>query len=128
MKKSKYTEMEFPQPDGHRSAAFRGLFKRLWADVAEMAMTTTSIVEHFYVVEDVGAGLIASPIYLFLDAFLFQAAEERFSYCIIPTVTSSTHAGFEVMRDTESIPGIATVLSALIGMNDNGFRWATTPY
>jgi hypothetical protein len=41
-----------------------------------MAVSSLSIVEHFYAVEDVGAGPIASPIDLFLDSLLFQAAEE----------------------------------------------------
>ena len=40
----------------------------------------------------------------------FKAAEEWFGNRIIPTVASSTHAGLEVMRDTETVPGVATVL------------------
>jgi hypothetical protein len=52
------------------------LFKGLWADVTEMAVTTTSVVEHFYAVEDVGTSLIAGSVDLFSYSFLFQAADE----------------------------------------------------
>ena len=42
-------------------------------------MTMASIVEHFYVVEDIGTSLIPRSVDLFSYAFLFQAAEEGFS-------------------------------------------------
>jgi hypothetical protein len=69
-----------------------------------------SIVEHFYVIEDIGTSLIPGSVDLFSYPFLFWATEKRFGNCIIPTVTSPTHAWFEVMRDTETVPGVTTVL------------------
>ena len=93
-----------------------------------MAVSALSIVENFYVVEDVGTCLVSRFVNLLLDSFLLQAAEEGFGHCIVPTVSSSTHARFELMRDTEAIPCIAAVLRSLVGMNDDRLAWATPPH
>ncbi len=61
-------------------------------------MPARSIVEHFDVIEDIGAGLV--------DPFL--------------------DAGFETMVLAEAAPGIAAVLRALIGM-DQGLLRVTAP-
>jgi hypothetical protein len=54
-------------------------------------MSAHSIVEHFYVVEDLGTRLLPRSTDLLFDEFLFHVAEGGFSHCIVPTVSSSNH-------------------------------------
>jgi len=93
-----------------------------------MAVPALSIVEHLYVVEDVSAHPVARFVDLILDPFLFQAAEEGLSHRIVPIIASSIHAWFEVMRDTEAIPGVAAVLRALVRMHDDRLNRAPSPH
>jgi len=94
-----------------------------------MAVTPGSIVEHFDVLEDICLREIASSVDLSSDSLLFQAAEERFSDRVVPTVPSPTHAGIELVRFAEADPGIAAVLRSLVGVHDLtrcfGFRLQT---
>ena len=69
-----------------------------------MAMASDSIVEHLDVFEDVGLGEITCSIDLLSDFLLLQAAEERFSDCVIPTVSSAAHAGIECVSFAEADP------------------------
>ena len=93
-----------------------------------MAVSAPSIVEHLYVIEDIGTCLFPRFVDLLLDSLLLQAAEDRLGRCIVPTVSWSAHAWFEVMRNTEAIPGIATILGALVGVNDDWLIGAPSPH
>ena len=81
--------------------------------MAQMAMAPGSIVKDFDVVEDIGPGQIPSFIDPFADTFLFQTAEERLGYSVIPTISAPTHAWLKVIGLAEASPIIATVLAAL---------------
>ena len=77
------------------ASIYRLIFVR--ANSAQIAMTTDRIVELFDVVGHVryrGASIAKDSL---LDAFLFQAAEERFCDGIVPAVTAPAHARFEVI-------------------------------
>jgi len=90
-------------------------------------MTAGSVIEHFDVIEDVGFRQIACFVNAFLDSLLFQATKERFGHRVIPTVTASAHARFEMMLATEAHPIVAAILRTLIGMDQRVLR-PTTPY
>jgi hypothetical protein len=82
-----------------------------------MAMTTSAIVKHLDVLPYVLRRQVAVLVNVFLDAFLLQAAEERFDHCIVPAVALAPHAGLEVMRPAEAAPRVAAVLRTLIGID-----------
>ena len=67
-------------------------------------MAAGSIVERLDVVEDVGTGPIAGLVDTVFDPFLFQTAEERFGYGVIPTVAAPAHARFQSVYLTGGIP------------------------
>jgi hypothetical protein len=79
-----------------------------------MAVASGSIVEHFHIIEDVCSRERACSVDLLSDSLLLEAAEERFSNGIIPTVASATHAGIELVRFAEAGPVVASVLRALV--------------
>ena len=49
-----------------------------------MAVATSTVVEHFNVIEDIGSGQIAGFVVALADAFFFQAAEERLRDGVVP--------------------------------------------
>ena len=61
-----------------------------------------SIVEHLDVIEDIRFGHITSFIDPFLDVLLLQAAEEGFGYSVVPAITPSTHARFQIVGFAEA--------------------------
>jgi hypothetical protein len=77
-------------------------------------MTSFPIIENFNVIEQVGASQIACFVYSLLHTLLLQAAKERFSDCIVPTIPSAAHAGFQVIGATEPFPVVAIILRPLI--------------
>ncbi len=83
------------------------MFKCLWTDPAEMAVSAGAIVKHFDVVEDMGPGHITGLVYPPLDAFLFQTAEEGFGNGVIPAVSPSTHARLELVGFAKAHPVVA---------------------
>lgn len=76
-------------------------------------MTSDPVIKHFDVVEHIGLSQVTGFVDPFADAFLFQTAEEGFHDCIIPAITSSAHAGVQVVSQTETMPIITAVLGAL---------------
>jgi hypothetical protein len=86
------------------------------------------MVEHSDVIEDIGTRQVARFVNALLDAFLFQAAEERFGNGIIPAVAASTHARLQMMCATETKPVVAAVLRSLIRMDDHRFSWLASPH
>lgn len=59
-------------------------------------MPADPIVGYLDIFEDISFGQITGFVDPFLDMLLLHAAEEKFRYGIVPTVTPSTHAGFQV--------------------------------
>lgn len=96
--------------------------KLIRADAAKMAVTAGSIVEGFDVVSDVLVRKIAVLVDVLLDPFLLQASEERFGDRVVSAVPFAAHARFEMVRLAKALPGIASVLRALIRMNQRVFR------
>jgi hypothetical protein len=73
-------------------------------------MSPLSIIEHFDIIKDIFAGQFSGFIDAFLDALLFQATKKRFGYCIVPTITSSTHAWLKIVLSAKAQPIITAVL------------------
>ncbi len=55
-----------------------GLFEGLQAEATQVAVAFSPVIEHFNVIEDIGAGQIAGFVDPFTDALLFLQVEERF--------------------------------------------------
>ena len=61
-------------------------------------MEATSVVECFKVVEDSSTSeFFGFENTVFREAFAFEACEERLTPCVVPTVTSATHALAQVL-------------------------------
>ena len=73
-------------------------------------MASGSIVEHFHIIEDVCSRERVCSVDLLSDSLLLEAAEERFSDCVVPAVSSATHAGIELVRFAEADPVVIAVL------------------
>lgn len=64
-----------------------------------MAVVPGSIVKDFDVVEDIRPGQISGFLDAFADAFLFQAAKERFRHGVIPPISTTAHAWLEIVGE-----------------------------
>ena len=53
------------------------LFKSLGTDPTQMAVSACTVVEHFNIIEDIGAGQIASLVESLSYPLLFQTAKKR---------------------------------------------------
>src|SRR5688572_32764797 len=93
-----------------------------------MAMTSSSIVEHLDVVEDIGLRQISRSIDPFSNALFLQTTKERLRDRVVPAVPSSTHARFEVVRTTKALPVVAAELRALIRVHEHALLRSTSPY
>src|SRR5690348_1336122 len=82
-----------------------------------MTMSARTIVERRDVVGDVSAGGVAIPVDLLLDSLFLQTAEEGLRYGVVPAIATTTHAGFQPIRFAEAPPCVATVLRALVRMD-----------
>jgi len=111
-------DVDFPRNGRHAGVSRRGELERLGTDATEMAMAASSIVEDLDVVENVGPRELAGLVNPFANAFLFQAAEEGFGDCIIPTIAASTHARIEAVGVAETRPVLAAVLRSLVRVHE----------
>ncbi len=100
----------------------------LWADPAEMAVPAGVIVKHFDVIEDIGPGHITGLVAPFLNALLFQAAEEGFGNGVVLTVTAPTHAGLQIIVFAKTQPVVAAVLCLLVGMHQHRVLRTPAPH
>ena len=91
-----------------------GCLKFVRADSSNVLMPPRSIVERIDIVWNVSNRELAILANLFLDALFLQAAEERLGNSVVPTVASTTHTGFELVRSAEPSPVVAAVLRALV--------------
>jgi len=76
-----------------------GDLELIWADSAEMAVTTDSIVEGIDVVRDVFVRKIAVLVDVFLDPFLLQAPEEGLGDRVDAPMSSRAHRLPQVGQD-----------------------------
>ena len=67
-------------------------------------MPTFRVVEHLDVIEDIPPGFLSVVIGFSLDALPLQQLEETLRHGIVVTVTSSAHAGFQVVATQETLP------------------------
>ena len=92
-----------------------------------MDVTTCSVIEHFNVIEHIGPGHIPGFVYPFADAFFFQAAEKGLGHGIVPAVTPATHTGLQLVGQAETLPVIAAILTALVGVDDHSVFGLAAP-
>lgn len=84
-------------------------------------MTMLRVVKHLDVVEDITANFFAIEIDLASDSLQLEKQEEPFCDGIVVAASASAHAGNQVMGFQEGMPVMATILTPLVGMdNDEG--------
>src|SRR5258708_24782091 len=82
-----------------------------------MAMAASRIIKGIDVIGDVLSRSIPILVDVLFDPFFLQTAKERSGHCVIPTVASAAHAGLEVIGFAEAAPSVASILCALIRVN-----------
>ena len=92
-----------------------------------MAVSSRPIIKDLDVIEDIGPGELTRFVDALANPFFFQAAEERLRHRIIPAVSPPAHAGLQIIGQAEAPPVVATVLTALIRMNDDRVLWFPAP-
>ena len=80
------------------------------------AVHSDSIVETLDVIKHLRLGILSRRVDVALDSLLFQAAEERFSNCVVSTVSSAAHAGYQLVVLVPAVEVITTELG--------GFNWS----
>ena len=88
-------------------------------------MFALRVVEELNVFEDVAPSIIACRVGFSPDPLAFQQLEEAFRNGVVMTVTTSAHAGFEVVLAQKRLPFPTGELGPLIGMHcDRSRRFA----
>jgi hypothetical protein len=85
------------------------------------------IIKHFDVFEHIPSGIVAGGIDLPPDLLAFQQLEETFSYGVVITVSTSAHAGFQIVLTKKLQPLATGKLATLIGMDGDSFLWLAPP-
>jgi hypothetical protein len=80
-------------------------------------MAACRVVEAFNVFDYVQKSGLSVSIDALLDMFFLQAAEKGFCHRVVPAVSSSAHAWFEIVIFAEAPPSVAPALSSLIRMD-----------
>src|SRR4029453_530814 len=83
-----------------------------------MAVASRWIVERFDVVSDVSDRKFPVLVDPFLDALFLQTGEEGLGYRVVIAVSASAHARFKAVRFADAAPIIASVLRALVRVNE----------
>ena len=83
-------------------------------------MPADSIVKILNVIKHIRLGFLAKSIDMSFDALLLHAAEEGLGNCIIPTVSSATYAGNELVVVAPTIEVITAKLATLVRVNHHG--------
>jgi len=60
--------------------------------------------------------------------FLFQATEEGLGNGIVPAVASAAHTRLQVMGRTETLEVVASILAALVAVDQNPLLGLTAPH
>ena len=90
-------------------------------------MTTSGVIEHFDVVEDIAAGSLPGGIGFTADALTFEQLEETLCDSVVMAVAPSAHAGLQFVALEEVLPFMASELAALVGMNQHRFAGPAPP-
>ena len=77
-------------------------------------MSAFWVVKHLDVVEHISAGILPSAIDLSPDPFALQQLEKAFCYCVVMTISASTHAAKQVVGFQETLPVTAAELTPLV--------------
>ena len=73
-------------------------------------MPSDSIVKILNVIKHVRLSILPRRLDVTLDLLLFRAAEERFGNCIVPTVSSAAHAGYQLVVLAPAVEVMTTEL------------------
>ena len=73
-------------------------------------MTTSGVIEHFDVVEDIAAGSLPGGIGFTADALTFEQLEETLCDSVVMAVAPSAHAGLQFVALEEVLPFMASEL------------------
>lgn len=76
-------------------------------------MTTTAVVKHFDIFEQIGLRVLMRPVARGVNPFVLQAVEEAFRRGIVPTISLATHRAAHAV-DVANNPEYAGRLSKLI--------------
>ena len=90
-------------------------------------MTTSGVIEHFDVVEDIAAGILPGGIGFTADALTFEQLEETLCDSVVMAVAPSAHAGLQFVALEEVLPLSASELAALVGMNQHRLAGPAPP-
>src|SRR5512145_2145261 len=86
-------------------------------EVSGDVVATLGVVEHLYVVEDVGPGLDTRRVDLATDPLTFEQLEEALGHGVVMAVAAPAHAGGQVVIAQEVLPVVASELTALVRVN-----------
>lgn len=78
--------------------------------IAERGMTTTPVVKHLDVIEQIGARFIVRGVTRAVYAFVLQAVEEAFRRRVVPAVTLAAHRAGHAELDQLVLEHVAGVL------------------
>lgn len=84
------------------------------ADATQIAVAACRIVKVLNVLGYVQDGAHSVGVEALFDTLFLQATEEGFRNGIVPAVSASAHARFEMVRLAEAPPGVASVLRSLV--------------
>ena len=62
-----------------------------WGNVTQTGMSSLPVVEHFDVFADLSNSLLPGTIFLMMDQFRLECAEEALHRSVVPTVPFATH-------------------------------------
>jgi len=68
-----------------------------WTDITNVSMSALAVVKSFYVIEHIGARLVAGPIDAPFDTFTFYTGKEALHHRIVVTTSSTAHATADAM-------------------------------
>src|SRR5713101_2709870 len=84
-----------------------------------MTVAPCLIVERVDVVSDIGCRSFSVFVDALSYSFLLQAAEEGLCNRVIPAVSPPAHARFKMIRAAKALPVIASILRALVRVNES---------
>ena len=77
-------------------------------------MAAFCVVEHLDVIEHIAASILPCVVDFSLNPFPLQKLEKALGYGVVMTVTSTAHAGNQIVRLQKAAPIGAAVLAALV--------------
>src|ERR1044072_3623044 len=91
-------------------------------------MTTTAVVKHFDVLEQIRNGLLTRAINLVVDALIVQRVEEALRGRVVPAIALATHRAHYAIVVKLALKRLTGILAAAIGvMNQPRLRTPSQP-